>query len=132
MDQQEPLLLLVRRSQKVGSYHGHWAGISGFLEPGVTPQEQAYTEIREETSLQSQQVRLRKRGQVIEHIDEQLGRHWYIHPFLFEVLTPEQIKTDWEALEIRWIKPEELKNFPTVPKLQEVYDSAMNGEPVAP
>src|ERR1700730_319681 len=129
-DMTEPRLLIVQRSQRVGSYHGQWAGISGFVEPDTTPAEQAYTEIREETSLQREQVRLLKRGEVVEHIDPALGRHFYIHPFLFEVLSPEAIRTDWEANEMRWIAPTELKNYETVPKLLGAYDSAVNGEKV--
>ena len=50
-DAAESRILIVQRSQRVGSYHGQWAGISGFLEVGVTPDEQAFTEIREETGL---------------------------------------------------------------------------------
>src|SRR3954451_20170086 len=129
-DMTEPRLLIVQRSQRVGSYHGQWAGISGFVEPGITPDEQAYTEIREETALQRDQVRMLRRGMVVEHLDPALGRHFYIHPFLFEVLTPDAIHTDWEANEMRWIAPGELKNYETVPKLPEVYDSAVNGEKV--
>ena len=123
-----PRLLLVRRSQRVGSYHGRWAGVSGFVEVGVTPEEQAYTEIHEETQLQRDQIRLLKRGAVVEHVDEALERHFYIHPFLFEVLTPDAIHTDWEATEMRWINPSELINYETVPKLWEVYESAIHGE----
>lgn len=129
-DQPEERMLLVQRSQKVGSYHGQWAGISGFVETGVTPDEQAYKEIREETNLQRDQVRLRKRGKVVEHIDEALGRHFYIHPFLFEVLTPENVQTDWEAIAMRWIAPQDLTAYPTVPKLKEVYEAAISGEEV--
>jgi hypothetical protein len=69
-----------------------------------------------------------RRGAVVEHLDPALNRHFYIHPFLFEVLTPETIHTDWEAVEMRWILPSELSNYETVPKLQEVYASALNGE----
>jgi 8-oxo-dGTP diphosphatase len=123
-------LLLVQRSRKVGSYHGQWAGISGFVEAGVAPEEQAYAEIVEETHLQRDQVRLLKRGKVVEHIDDALGRHFYIHPFLFEVLTPESIQTDWEAIAMRWIDPEDLTTYPTVPKLKEVYEAAISGEEV--
>jgi len=130
IDQAETRMLLVRRSQKVGSYHGHWAGVSGFVEPNVTPDEQAYTEIREETGLQRDQVRMLRRGAIVEHSDAELGRHFYIHPFLFEVLAPELIQIDWEATEMRWIIPSELSNFETVPKLQEVYKSALCGEGV--
>jgi len=123
-------MLLVRRSQKVGSYHGRWAGVSGFVEPNVTPDEQAYTEIREETGLQRDQVRMLRRGTVVEHSDAELGRHFYIYPFLFEVLTPDCIQIDWEATEMRWIPSSELPTFETVPKLQEVYESALHGEVV--
>jgi 8-oxo-dGTP diphosphatase len=126
-DEQRERILIVRRSQRVGSYHGHWAGISGFIEPNVSPEEQAFTEIREETALQRDQVRLLKRGSIVEHIDEQLGRHFVIHPFLFAVLVPDAIRLDWEALEMRWIYPEELAQYETVPKLQEVYEAAMHG-----
>lgn len=127
-DTTEPHILIVQRSQRVGSYHGQWAGISGFVEPDTTPEEQAYTEIREETSLQREQVHLLKRGEVVEHIDPALGRHFYIHPFLFEVLSPEAIRTDWEARAMRWIVPSELVNYETVPKLWEVYESASHGQ----
>ena len=127
-DGNEPRILIVRRSQRVGSYNARWAGISGFIEPGVTPDDQAYTEIREETGLQRDQLRMLKRGTVIEHVDASLNRHWYIHPYLFEVLTPDAIKLDWEATEMRWITPSELGNYETVPKLKEAYESAVNGE----
>ena len=129
-DGNDPRILIVRRSQRVGSYNARWGGISGFVEKDVTPDEQAYTEIREETGLQRDQVRMLRRGAVVEHIDPALGRHFYIHPFLFEVLTPDAIRIDWEANEMRWIAPTELKNYETVPKLLEVYNSAVNGEKV--
>lgn len=128
MDGPTPRLCLVRRSQRVGSYHAHWAGISGFIEEGVSPEEQASTEIREETGLQGAQVRLLKRGAVVEHLDAELGRRWLIHPFLVEVLEPAAVKLDWEAEEMRWIAPAELANYETVPKLQEAFFAAQQGE----
>ena len=129
-DQNPARMLIVRRSQLVGSYHGRWAGISGFVEPGIMPDEQAYTEIREETGLQGNQVRMLKRGEVVELVDGSLGRHFFIHPFLFEVLTPDAIRADWEASEMRWIEASQLRDYETVPKLQEAYEAAMHGEQV--
>ena len=129
-DMDQPRLLIVQRSQRVGSYNARWAGISGFLEEGVTPDEQAYTEIREETGLQSKQIRMLKRGKVVEYEDASLGRHWYIHPFLFEVLAPGAIVLDWEATGMRWIEPSEIQALETVPKLDEAYKSAAGGEEV--
>lgn len=130
LDGPEPRLCLVRRSRHVGSYHAQWAGISGFLEEGVSPEEQAYTEICEEMGLQKQQVRLLKRGEVVEHLDEALGRRWLVHPFLVEVLTPNAMQLDWEAEEMRWIAPSELANYATVPKLHEAFLSAEHGQSV--
>ena len=129
-DSDPPRILIVQRSSRVGSYHAHWAGISGFIEEGVTPEEQAYTEIREETGLQREQVRMLKRGAVVEYKDTAIGRHWYIHPFLFEVLAPDAIRLDWEANQMRWITPSELQNYETVPMLAEAFASAENGEAV--
>ena len=129
-DMNQPRILLVRRSQRVGTYNARWAGISGLLEAGVTPDEQAYTEIREETGLQREQVRMLKRGAVVEYEDAALGRHWYIHPFLFEVLVPDAIHLDWEAKQMRWITSLELQNYETVPKLAEAFASAENGKAV--
>jgi hypothetical protein len=81
--------------------------------------------------LQGEQVRMRKRGAVVEYEDASIGRHWFIHPYLFDVLTPDAIRLDWEATEMRWIAPAELEQFETVPKLKEAYESAVNGEDVA-
>jgi len=127
---EQPRILLVRRSQRVGSYHARGAGISGFVEEGVMPDEQAYTEIREETGLQREQVRMRKRGAVVEHEDRDIGRHWFIHPYLFDALAPDAIHLDWEATEMRWVAPSELGQFETVPKLQEAFASAIDGDTI--
>lgn len=132
MDGPSPLLLLVRRSGRVGSYNARWAGISGFLEEGVSPEEQAYTEIREETGLQRPQVRLFRRGQVVEYIDTDLNRRWQVHPFLAEVLAPTAIHLDWEAEEMRWIAPTDLSGYETVPRLQEAFLSAWHGVALSP
>lgn len=123
-------LLLVRRSSRVGSYNDRWAGISGFIEKGVSPEQQAYTEISEETGLSRKQARLLKRGEVVEYLDQALNRHWLVHPFLVEVLDVTAIRLDWEAREMRWIEPTELANYETVPQLQEAFLSASQGEPI--
>lgn len=130
MDAAQPQLCLVKRSQQVGSYHGRWAGVSGFVETGVSPEEQAYTEIREETGLQKDQVRLLKRGEIVEYSDEELKRHWLIHPFLFAVLAPAEMKLDWEATEMRWISPADLPAYETVPQLYAAFLAASQGKPV--
>lgn len=112
-------ILLVRRSQRVRTYRGAWAGISGYVEPGVTPLEQAYTELREETGLEHNDLALLRTGASIEVDDAQLGQSWVVHPFLFALDDPARIRTDWEATEHRWITPSDIASYETVPKLAE-------------
>ncbi len=112
-------ILLVRRSQRVRTYRGAWAGVSGYLEPGVTPLEQAYTELREEVALPADAVRLLREGEPLAVHDAAQALSWVVHPFLFALAEPERIRTDWEATEHRWAPPAELAQAPTVPMLAE-------------
>jgi 8-oxo-dGTP diphosphatase len=110
-------ILILRRSQAVGSYRGKWAGVSGYIES--TPDEQALTEIEEETSLKRDDVELLKKGEPLAVEDEGLGTRWLIHPYRFRIKDRDKIKIDWEHQESRWINPEDIDSYPTVPKLKE-------------
>lgn len=116
-------ILLVKRSGRVGSYPGRWAGISGYVEG--TPDEQALKEIREETGLDESDVKLVKKGEPMEVLDEKLGVKWFVHPYLFEVRAPSKIKLDWENVEMRWVAPEEVSKYSTVPKLKEALERVL-------
>src|SRR5262249_9541667 len=115
----EDCVLLVRRSDRVGTYHGAWAGISGFVEPGVTPLEQAYTELREEAGLSPDDLQLLCTGTPLGVRDKNLGRAWVVHPFLFLLANPERVRTDWEAAAHQWIAPAAVASLETVPQLAE-------------
>ena len=112
-------ILLARRSQNVRTYQGAWAGVSGYIEPDTQPLEQAYTEVREETGLTQVDVRLLRTGESLPFHDDALGQAWVVHPFLFALLAPDHIQTDWEAVEIRWVTPEMLGSLNTVPRLSD-------------
>ena len=114
-------ILLLRRSQKVGSYQGRWAGISGYVE--TTPDKQALTEISEETGLQPEDLQLLKKGEILTVEDEELGTRWLVHPYLFHINDRSKIRTDWEHLDSKWISPKDIVNYATVPRLKEALDS---------
>ena len=114
----EDELLLLRRSQEVGTYRGRWAGVSGYIEER-DPLSQAYTEIEEETGLTREDVRLLHSGEPLEVVDAEAERTWIVHPFLFEVGEPAKIRADWEHVETRWIRPDEVFQYETVPQLAE-------------
>jgi 8-oxo-dGTP diphosphatase len=112
-------ILILRRSQRVGTYHGRWAGVSGFVE--APPDEQAYTELREEAHLDRADVTLLRRGEPLTFVDAVLDREWTVHPYLFLVADPTKIQTDWEATEARWIDPQDLAQYETVPMLKDAF-----------
>ena len=115
------LVLLVRRSERVRTYRGAWAGVSGYLEQGVTPLEQAYTEIREETGLDRDGVRLLNEGMPLPVEDREQGLSWVVHPFLFVLDDPTAIRTDWEATDHTWVRPADLASYSAVPMLAEAF-----------
>lgn len=120
-------VLLVRRSDRVGSYRGRWAGISGYLEePDALAQ--ALREIREETGLTEDHVRLAATGRTLEVPAPELGVLWVVHPFLFDIEDPGAIRLDWEHLELNWAAPEEVGSYATVPSLAEALASCRGAE----
>ncbi len=86
----ENKILILHRSERVGSYQGRWAGVSGYIE--TTADEQALTEIREEVNLSGEDLELIKRGKPLSVEDEKLGVKWVIHPYLFHIKGRKKIK----------------------------------------
>ena len=135
-------VLLLRRSERVGTYRGRWAGVSGYLEAG-RPLEQAYREIEEEVGLGRGDVRLLAQGEPLAVPDETIDTRWTVHPFLFEVVTgggepgddagdlkvapTGSLRLDWEHTEMRWVRPEELPALETVPGLAEALARVYKG-----
>ena len=125
-------ILLVRRSQRVRTYQGAWAGVSGYLEAGVTPLEQAKTELREELGLDSNAVRLLRVGSPLPVVDESQHLSWLVYPFLFALEDKRALRLDWEAVEMRWVRPGDLGTFTTVPRLAEALAEVYPAQPSAP
>jgi 8-oxo-dGTP diphosphatase len=119
-------VLILRRSQQVGTYQGRWAGVSGYMEK--SDDEQALTEIGEETSLTTADITLIKKGKPLEIDDRALGVRWVVHPYLFAIKDRGKIKTDWEHNELKWIKPVEIADYPTVPNLKETLERVLSRE----
>lgn len=119
LQREDGKILLLRRSERVGTYRGKWGGIAGYLEK--EPLEQAYTEIEEEAGLKRDDVLFVREGKEVVVVDENLGRRWIVHPFLFYVKFPSKIRIDWEHIEMKWVMPEEIKGMDTVPGLYEAY-----------
>jgi PncC family amidohydrolase len=122
--EQSKLILLLRRSGRVGTYQRFWAGVSGYIETDAL--DQAFTEIREETGLFNNNIKLVRQGKPLEVIDLNLHRKWIVHPFLFHVLDPQKIMLDWEHTEFTWVKPKELERYKTVPGLAKALKAVLD------
>ena len=123
--QDEQKLLILRRSNKVKTMKGLWAGISGIIEKNETPLTRAKIEIYEETGISEDKIRLIKKAAKLRIHSPQYENHeWEIFPFLFEVKNPD-IKLNWENSEYKWITIDELKNYNTVPSLEKVLQNLL-------
>lgn len=118
-------VLLLKRSRKVRTYQGKWAGISGAME-GLDAEREARRELREETGLGEPQVALRARGAPLEVRDAALGIAWEVHPVLAELAADAEPRLDWEHTEARWVRPEDLGQYDTVPGLAEALERVLH------
>ncbi len=111
-------ILILKRSQRVSTNQGMWAGVSGYIEEGEIPLETARKEIIEETGIAD--FELVRSGEILK---VRSGPWiWCIHPFLFEAQGPD-VTIDWEHTEYRWIEPEDIDHGTTVPGFQLVLRS---------
>ena len=112
-------VLILKRSDKVKSMKCLWAGVSGIIEKDdITPLDRAKTEIFEETGINENEIQLLKSIEQIKIESTQYDNHeWNIFPFLFKTKNP-KIKLNWENSDFDWIKPNEIKNYETVPELE--------------
>jgi len=116
----EQKILILKRSDKVKTMKGLWAGISGIIEKNETPLTRAKIEIFEETGIAEDKIKLIKSAEKLRVNSPQYENHeWEIFPFLFEAKNPE-IKLNWENSEYLWIDIDELKNYNSVPSLEKV------------
>jgi 8-oxo-dGTP pyrophosphatase MutT (NUDIX family) len=112
------LILLLKRSSKVNVNRGLWCGVAGRIEEGMSPQDTAYREILEETGLRRTEIELLGSAPpILLQIDIQ--NQALVYPFLFKTYNPD-IKLDWKHTEYKWIKPEMLYEFETVPRLGDI------------
>jgi 8-oxo-dGTP diphosphatase len=128
-------VLILRRSGRVRTYRGCWAGVSGYLDGarrgarlGEPPEararppsaeEQARREIQEETALTPADIELLRAGDPLTFEDPDLETRWTVYPFLFSVRPGATVAIDWEHTEARWVRPGTLGRYRTVPRLRE-------------
>ncbi|HIH07657.1 MAG TPA: NUDIX domain-containing protein [Candidatus Nitrosotenuis sp.] len=113
-------ILIVKRSERVRSMKGLWGAVSGIIEGNELPLDRAKIEIFEEVGIKSESIELLKAGKDIMVSSPQYPNHeWHIFPFLFKTNIV-NITLNWENSSYRWINPNEINQYSTVPNLDEV------------
>lgn len=110
-------VLLLKRSDAVGSYRGRWGMVAGHAEG--RPDDQAWVEIAEETGL-ADYCTLVRAGTPFDVTDEDRGTRWTVHPYLFDCDAPD-VQPDEESTEWEWVSPPEILERDTVPDLWQSY-----------
>lgn len=113
--------LILKRSEKVGTFRGKWAGVSGYVEVGEEPIQTALKEMCEEVRVTDAEL-VRQADPIVVRSGEIV---WEIHSFLFKV-KGDGITTDWEHTGHRWIVPDELPGFDTVPGFDRVVEMLLS------
>ncbi|MEN8585415.1 NUDIX domain-containing protein [Burkholderia sp. RS01] len=102
-------IALFRRSQSVGHDRGRWHCITGYLEPGASPEEQAFVELREETGLTEVDLTDFRSGTPLLLTDRS-GDPWLVHTFT--AVTPRRrLSINTEHDDFRWTAPSKVRRF---------------------
>ena len=110
-------VLLLRRSDDVGTYRGAWGGVSGYA--AGTPAEAARWEIDEEVGLLGAVEPVRSADPLVV-ADDSLGTRWRVHPFLFECASTD-VEPNEEVAGYEWVQPPAMLERETVPALWDTY-----------
>ncbi len=118
-------VLVLRRSEKVGSYRGRFAGVSGYLE-AKSPEAQAWVELEEELGVTRADGQIRVSGEAFDVVDTG-DCVWRVHPFRLTLGPDAEVRLDWEHTEMRWVVPGDIEGMDTVPGLYEAWQRVCAG-----
>lgn len=107
----ENKLLLLKRSNKVGTYKGKWGTVAGYLDEIKPVEEKVREELEEEIGVTD--IESIKFGEFYKVEDYDIKRTWFVQPVLVK-LKSSDIKLDWEHTEFKWINKEEMKDYDLV------------------
>lgn len=114
---------LFRRSAHVDHDRGLWHCVTGYVEPGVTPLEQAFAELLEETGLGVIDLEAFVEGDVLELTDAH-GEVWTVHTYRANT-TRRRLVLNEEHDAHKWVEPRAVARFGnSVSWLEEVLTAA--------
>ncbi|MBM3309219.1 MAG: NUDIX domain-containing protein [Candidatus Altiarchaeales archaeon] len=118
-------ILLLKRSSRVSSYKNRWNVVAGFLDDLKPLREKVLEELKEELGLRESSISCMHFGRQYRFRDREIDKTWIVFPVLVDLKEKPVIKLDWEHVEYKWVLPEELKDFGTVPNLEKSWKNAL-------
>ena len=115
----EDEILLLKRSERVRTHKGIWHTVAGYIDEPKPIRQKALEELEEELDIHSEVVSGFTAGEPYEFFDEGAKKSWIVHPVLVELKNKPVMTLDWEHTEFKWISPNEVSGYDTVPKLDE-------------
>ena len=92
----------------------------------TTPLARAKIEIFEETGIDEREIELLKSIEQIKIESAQYKNHeWNIFPFLFRTKNIQKLNLIGKIQNLKWIEPNEIKNYETVPELEKILFSLL-------
>jgi isopentenyldiphosphate isomerase len=110
-------ILILKRSNKVSTYRGKWNTVAGYLDEPVPIIKKILEEISEEIGVSEKIVKSHSLGKTYKFTDLEINKTWIVQPALVELNEKPEIKLDWEHIDYKWIKPDEIKEFDIVPNI---------------
>jgi 8-oxo-dGTP pyrophosphatase MutT (NUDIX family) len=107
-------MLLLKRAPTVHVNRRLWSPVAGRVEEKLSPERQAYKEIREETGIRKHQLRLVRRGRKYRLLVNPSVRA-SVQPFLFQSKT-RRVSLNWENTDYRWVEPTNLAKYKLIPR----------------
>lgn len=104
----------MRRAPVVRVNRCLWSPVAGRVEGKLSPERQAYKEIREGTGIDRLHLRLVRSGKKYT-LQVNPSVRASVQPFLFQSKT-RRVRFNWENTDYRWVKAEYLSRFKLIPR----------------
>ena len=111
-------IALLERSAKVSHDAGLWHCVTGYLESDTLPEQQALSEVFEETGLVVADLQRFEKGPTLELLGTS-GTLWTVHTFSGETKR-KKLRLNWEHDKYRWASPRTVPGFDQVSWLSDV------------
>jgi isopentenyldiphosphate isomerase len=115
-------ILLLKRSNKVSTYRGKWNTVAGYLDEVGPVKDKVLEELSQEIGVMENQIKSIKLGKTFNFTDKSINRTWISTPVLVCLKKKPVVKLNEEHTEFRWIKPEDIKKFDIVTKLEKSWE----------